>query len=211
MQSTNVQSVKLQGKLCDYHQVYGIVKNAAQNGLVLHTPRTDIIITSSRDASKRTRSFLNELELIIPNSLKINRGRQSFREILNISYEIGARFLLFILTYKGNPAFLELYNISYNAILLKYKFRISSISLVSDTKNKRIPRNPCINKMECKILTDFITDINLFRLTRCETYLNIVRLSEKECEIYFTDLKGYRIGPSLRLLIKKQTSPFKAG
>lgn len=173
----------------------------ALNGLVLHTPRTDIIITSSRDASKRTRSFLNELELAIPNSLKINRGRQSFRQILHISYDIGARFLLFILTYKGNPSYLELYNISYNSTILKYKFRINSISLVSDVKDKKIPRNPCINKLECKKLMDFITDINLFRLTRCESFLNIIKLSEKECEIYFTDLKGYKIGPSMRLLV----------
>jgi len=48
---------------------------------------------------------------------------------------------------------------------------------------------------------DFITDINLFRLTRCESFLNIIKLSEKECEIYFTDLKGYKIGPSMRLLV----------
>ncbi len=173
----------------------------ALNGLDLHIPRTDIIITSSRDASKRTRSFLNELEIIIPNSLKINRGRQSFREITRISYDIGARFLLFVLTYKGNPSYLELYTISYNATILKYKLGISSISLISDVKNKKIPRNPCINKMECAELIDFISDINILRLTRCESFLNIIKLSEKECEIYFTDLKGNNIGPSMRLLI----------
>ncbi|WP_243666398.1 hypothetical protein [Vulcanisaeta sp. JCM 16159] len=40
-----------------------------------------IALTSSRDAGIRMRQFLNELELVIPNAVKVNRGKLSIIEV----------------------------------------------------------------------------------------------------------------------------------
>lgn len=48
-----------------------------------------IVLTSSRDASIRMRQFLNELELVIPNAVKVNRGKSSIIEIAGKALSLG--------------------------------------------------------------------------------------------------------------------------
>ncbi|MEW9490747.1 MAG: hypothetical protein TQ35_0000805 [Candidatus Aramenus sulfurataquae] len=176
------------------------MKSAGANGLGLLTRRIEIILTSSRDASARTRSFLNELEIIIPNSLKINRGRRSLDEVFSLAYRLGASSVLLVLTDKGNPSKLELYSISHNIVNLEYKLKIESLSLISDVKLKKAPRLPCIDKFECTELTGFLSSLNLLRFSKCRSFMDLLKQGSS-CEIIFKDLKGEKLNPKMRLSI----------
>ncbi len=176
------------------------MKSAEANGPVLLTRRIDIILTSSRDASTRTRSFLNELEIVIPNSLKINRGRRSLNEIFSLAYKLGARTVLLVSTHKGNPSMLILYSIGHNLVNLKYKLRIESLSLISDVKLKKAPRYPCIGRFECSELAGFLSDLNLLRFSKCGSSMDLLRQGNS-CEIIFKDLNGEKLSPRIRVSV----------
>ncbi|WP_243678313.1 hypothetical protein [Vulcanisaeta distributa] len=69
-----------------------------------------IVLTSSRDASIRMRQFLNELELVIPNAVKVNRGgKSSIIEIAGKALSLGgANKILYIGSRGGgNPGFIR--------------------------------------------------------------------------------------------------------
>ncbi len=61
-----------------------------------------IVLTSSRDASIRMRQFLNELELVIPNAVKVNRGgKSSIIEIAGKALALGGPTGYFTLVLGG--------------------------------------------------------------------------------------------------------------
>lgn len=154
----------------------------------MHTHRIRIILTSSRDPNVRVRSFLNILTIILPNSFKLNRGKQSLEEIIKASARLKAIYLLLLTTCKGNPCKIFIYNLQLFA--LKYVFKISGISLPTDygVSINQIKNNNslCIVENGCSFLRDFIIDMGMFTLQeRCDILLHLNRISQNSCELVF--------------------------
>jgi rRNA maturation protein Rpf1 len=63
-----------------------------------------ILITTSRHPSARTRSLCNDLARMIPDSMRINRGKLSNDGLLALASEKGARTLVVIDSHMGNPS-----------------------------------------------------------------------------------------------------------
>ncbi len=108
-----------------------------------------IVLTSSRNASTRMRQFLNELELVIPNAIKVNRGKSSIIEIAGKALGLGANKILYIGSRGGNPSFMRFLRVREGVIeLMPYLIRIFGVKLLIDMPigivNRRRARNGVI-------------------------------------------------------------------
>lgn len=172
----------------------------AINGLALPTHRIDIVITSSRDPSSRIRSFLNDLEALIPNSIKINRGKLSLDSLFIRAKTIGSKYLVIIESDKGNPSKILVYNIVSN--YLKYTLNLKGISTLSDfgIKRNKIKGRGCLGEVECKEFIQFLVDMNLLTINdqACVYHINIVKRQDY-CEISFIDKFQKYVGPIIRV------------
>ncbi|WP_243670675.1 ribosomal biogenesis protein [Vulcanisaeta sp. JCM 16161] len=108
-----------------------------------------VVLTSSRDASIRMRQFLNELELVIPNAIKVNRGKSSIVEIAGKALSLGANKILYVGSRGGNPGFIRFLRVREGIIeVMPYLIRIFGVKLLMDMPvsitNKQRARNGVI-------------------------------------------------------------------
>lgn len=71
--------------------------------------RVHILATTSREPSRRTRSFIKELSQTLPYTRVFNRGKRTLVEIAGIAVASRAKFLLLIHEWKANPRRLLFY------------------------------------------------------------------------------------------------------
>ncbi len=71
--------------------------------------KPSILLTSSRDPSTRTRTFMNELSSVLPNSVKITRGKLSLEDLNQMALNYNILKLVMINEYKGNPGKIQLF------------------------------------------------------------------------------------------------------
>lgn len=160
------------------------------------THRINVLITSSRDASSRLRNFLNDLECVIPYSIKRNRGRSSIEDVLFYCRKLNCRFILYVDSDKGNPRRILLYDAIQNKI--RYEIKIKGVSTLSDFRieRKKIDKI-CIRNIECKEFIPFLIDLNLFNISSCDNFIDIVK-KEEICEIKFVNKFEKPVGPIIR-------------
>ncbi|QGA54499.1 ribosomal biogenesis protein [Sulfolobus sp. E5-1-F] len=155
----------------------------------MHTHRTRIVITSSRDPSIRTRNFLNILAFLLPDSVKITRGKKSKIEIFKRAINLGAIYLLFVLAKNGNPLRIVVYDLE--SFSIKYLFKLRGLSLPSDynipLRQIKGHNTICIELNGCNFLRDFLVDMNIYNLSdNCEVVVNSKLISNNICELLFT-------------------------
>ncbi|MCS7100022.1 MAG: hypothetical protein RMH84_02420 [Sulfolobales archaeon] len=63
-----------------------------------------LLITTSREPSRRTRSFAKDLNLAIPYSRRLNRGKATYGELASRASSLGAYGVLVVLEKRGNPS-----------------------------------------------------------------------------------------------------------
>ena len=98
-----------------------------------------VVLSSSRSTSVRVRQFLNELELAIPNTIKINRGKMSISDLIVKALELNAKYILYVMTRKGNPAilkFIEVHEDRYRFI--PYVIKLFGVKLLVDMPVRRL-------------------------------------------------------------------------
>jgi rRNA maturation protein Rpf1 len=98
-----------------------------------------IIITTSREPSRRTRSFLKDLVATIPGSVKLNRGKATYDDLKNRLIRENADGLLMILEKKANPSALVYYNIMEEELRRIFLMKITSVRLARETKDYQKP------------------------------------------------------------------------
>ncbi|BDR92002.1 Brix domain-containing protein [Vulcanisaeta souniana] len=92
-----------------------------------------VVLTSSRNAGTRMRQFLNELEVVIPNAVKVNRGRLSIVEVAGRAFSLGADKILYIGSRGGNPGFIRFLRIRNGLIeVMPYFIKILGVKLLVD-------------------------------------------------------------------------------
>ena len=68
-----------------------------------------ILITTSGRPTQRIRSFCNDLQRVIPNSLRVNRGKLSRTGITEKALEINTYGIIVVERWKGGPGNIKLY------------------------------------------------------------------------------------------------------
>lgn len=123
---------------------------------------SNLIITTSRKPSQNTRRFAQFLKHYF-DCPYLNRGKQSFNKMINLSKGYKDSLLLVLTETKGNPSNIDVYDINKDSENPLYNIYIN-VSLPKE--NKRINVNPeeivFINKTNhLKSLNELFTEIKV--------------------------------------------------
>lgn len=182
--------------------MFGTVKSVVLSGQVLPIHRTEIILTTSRDAPVRVRTFLNELTFLFPNSAKINRGKQNVKDLLKNAIYFKSKYLIIIDVIKGNPGRLRVYDLITRT--LKYKFIIKGVTLLTELKLPRtIISRGCLGHIDNLEVKNFLIDLGYIYIDNCDAYAignYIYQNNTKIFELKFVK-EDKLLGPIIRFLI----------
>ncbi|MEM0198115.1 MAG: hypothetical protein QW039_06075 [Fervidicoccaceae archaeon] len=71
-----------------------------------------VLITTSREPSPRTRSFVKDLTSLAPWLVRLNRGKMTFQELVEEALAENSETLAVIGEMRGNPSIIRLYDLS---------------------------------------------------------------------------------------------------
>ncbi|HDN76142.1 MAG TPA: hypothetical protein ENG05_03335 [Acidilobales archaeon] len=98
-----------------------------------------LIITTSREPSRRTRSFVKDLVQTIPHAEKVNRGKATLIDLKNLIIRKGAYGLIMVLEKKANPSALVFYIPAEDTIKRLLMIRIRGIRLSREISDYQRP------------------------------------------------------------------------
>ncbi len=108
-----------------------------------------IIITTSHKPSPRTRTFAKELSSVLPNSIKLNRGKKTLTDLLIDALSIRANRAIIIYEKKGNPSALKIYSIEDKKLKEYVTLEIAGIALWRELTGVSRVYNPESIAIEC--------------------------------------------------------------
>ncbi len=98
-----------------------------------------LLITTSREPSKRTRSFVKDLSVVLPHSVRVNRGKATYTELATRATSLGAYGVLIVLEKSGNPSSL-LYAEPRGADLeVLFLLKLSGVTLMRELPESQRP------------------------------------------------------------------------
>lgn len=87
------------------------------------------LLTSSRRPSRRTRTLMKDLELVIYGIVRFTRGHESLKSINNIANANGFKRVVIINEWKGNPGLMVAYSPSERGLIEIGRLRIVGVKL----------------------------------------------------------------------------------
>ncbi len=108
-----------------------------------------VIITTSRDPSRRTRSLVKDLALVIPKSIKVNRGKATLEDLraLMLSYRLNG--IIIVYERKGNPSALLYYVDKGNELKRRFLVKLRSLRLRREVTGSQRPINVSCLIIDC--------------------------------------------------------------
>lgn len=131
---------------------------------------SSLLVTTSREPSRRTRSFVNDLTRVVPNSVKFNRGKATYEDLATVAKRYSSHGVLMVLERKGNPSALA-YLVPGNTtnLIRKYLVLISSLKLLREIRGHQTPYNVG------KLILNFSRVPQGFPQRVCEVLIEIFR------------------------------------
>lgn len=74
-------------------------------------PKPLILLTTSREPSYRTRSFIKDLASVLPGTIRTQRGKKTLIEVALEAKRYGAKYVMIVGEKKGNPSILRIYRL----------------------------------------------------------------------------------------------------
>ena len=68
-----------------------------------------IIVTTSHRPTQRVRSFVKDLVSVLPRAVRLTRGKATLRDLYYEAMGLGARRVVVVSTWKGNPGTIHVY------------------------------------------------------------------------------------------------------
>jgi len=100
-----------------------------------------VLVTTSREPSRRTRSFLNDLVKVIPWSIKFTRGKATLKDLLLAGLRLRAYGIIIIMEQKANPSALVFHQVEEKDLVKKYLLKIGSVKLRREIYGSQEPFN----------------------------------------------------------------------
>ena len=102
-----------------------------------------VLITSSHRPSRRTRSFLKDLNKVIPNSLRVNRGKKTFDDLALIALNNGLKYVLIVSEVNANPLRMTIYGVNEkeSKLVRLVELRLSGVKLLREIPDSQRPLN----------------------------------------------------------------------
>lgn len=103
---------------------------------------TIFLLSSSHKPPRRVRTFLNELEFILPQSIRINRGRMNLRQLFNEANKRLCDRVLLVFNYKGNPDRVIGYEKISNRFEWSFQWNLQQVKLKFELNTKKLSYPP---------------------------------------------------------------------
>lgn len=98
------------------------------------------IVTTSREPSRRTRSFIKDIVMLAPWLIRVNRGKMTFKELVDFAVNANARTVAIVCERKANPSIIRLYDLESgmleDAVMHSYTIFLKGISLSRERGRK---------------------------------------------------------------------------
>jgi len=177
-----------------------------------------LIITTSRNPSRRSRSFIKDLVAVVPTYIRVNRGKKTLDDLINIMYAYNSNGVLILYERKGNPSALVYYVNIGNKLQKKLLIKLSSIKLCREVKGFQKPikvkylfidskdirniQSDIVNALVTILDVKLTSDINVSSISE---YSNIVKVILSKCDdcvcVGFKCLRSERpCGPEFKIL-----------
>ncbi|MCE4605830.1 MAG: hypothetical protein F7B59_00655 [Desulfurococcales archaeon] len=139
-------------------------------------------MTTSREPSNRTRSFINELVSTVPVFVKYNRGKATLEELLDNAISSKTSYILVVHEKKGNPGLIKVYHVNVIKHVLDEWFNLilKGITLYKEktgSKPKPYDGKYCISY---SVGTELLADL----INRLTGYTFCLKRSDKEVSRY---------------------------
>jgi len=155
-----------------------------------------ILLTTSHRPSRRVRTFLKELSSVIPNSIRVNRGKKTLEDLFLYALASRVDRIVIVNCVKGNPSSILVYNVDLDSKVMKrrYLIKILGVKLWREVENNiKIydPKSICVDVSEIEDdeslrLCDIIRDILHAKLVTDE---EMIRDFDVKVEIYRRNMK----------------------
>jgi len=76
-----------------------------------------ILLTTSRSPTPRIRTFCNDLTRVIPNIVRVNRGKMSIDEVAEKALEHGADRVVVVDRWQGEPSKIEFFHVGTEGLI----------------------------------------------------------------------------------------------
>ncbi len=166
-----------------------------------------ILITTSRRPTRRIRTFCNELSATIPNSIRVNRGKMSLRDLAEYAIEEGFKRVFIVDRWKGGPGRLRLYMLGDEGIVqIPPQIYIKGIKLRREFKiGRKIIKSLAIIRSQISTealkLTETLSRFFNIPLTdREEGYDAIIKIVKAEDQMLrLSFYQKVEIGPRIKI------------
>jgi len=98
-----------------------------------------LLVTTSREPSRRTRSFIKDLVAAIPHAVKFNRGKATLMDLSSIARRTGAYGVLIVLEKKANPSALTFHIPEPEGLKRASLLKITSVKLMREMPDSQKP------------------------------------------------------------------------
>lgn len=141
-----------------------------------------ILITTSHRPSRRTRSFVKDLNKVIPGSIKVNRGKKTLKDLALLSLNLGINNVIIVSEVNANPLKIRFFKLDEKEIniIKTVSLSLSSVKLLREIPNAQIPLN--IKRL-------LIDPSNLIHLRNIEGLDKVLKILNVEVEAFNEVLK----------------------
>ncbi len=171
-----------------------------------------IVFTTSRRPSRRTRSLVSELVYCIPNSFKLSRGRKSLIELIHELISLSAKYFAVVLEYKGNPGRIAFYKLYHELREPKplFSITIGGVKLCREIRGRVLEKSPprelsidtygC-GTDECFKLADLLMEVLNAKVGSAKSGVRLVLSNGCSglIEVSFINAGGEVVGPVIKV------------
>ena len=151
-------------------------------------PYDKFMLTTSRNPSQRTRSFVRDLVRVIPWSFHFTRGSCSLKDLADEIENLGINRLLILHEKKGNPSLVKFYKLVDDQLIERdYRIRIKGVSLARELNRGR---SIFTSESKFRVINQCQSDFGEQLYTMLSLFFNFVRFRSLPAD---SDLKGIAI------------------
>lgn len=109
----------------------------------------NIIITTSRRPNRRIRSFIKDLELVIPRSIRLTRGHLSMKDLYFEALIMNADRVIIVSDRRGNPGIIRIYKPENEELVNIVSFIVKGVSL---SRERKVPQTTDVDKNKLRLI-----------------------------------------------------------
>ncbi len=98
-----------------------------------------LLVTTSREPSRRVRSFTKDLCASLPHSVRVVRGKATYAELAARASSLGAYGVLVVLERRGNPSALLFMRLEGSELRRGFLLKLGGVGLLRELPGAQVP------------------------------------------------------------------------